>query len=170
MERHPGRQQDHFHGNSGEIFPWKLPEQRKIQLAESVHARNTAQAQYVGARLKHERQIGRIAGEFEGEVGFYRGVDFARAGEINVPATVRELALENVLRATLLQLGIDLAEPMHVEHVIRAKGAIDKQLATPMPIRLLLPQQVLLRTRNGRVDIGIGRLINRLHPWAGSRQ
>src|SRR5437763_7554498 len=140
VEWRPSRQQDHFHRNGGEIFPWKLPKQRQIELAESVHARNTAQAQNIGARLKHERQISRIASEFEGEVSFYRGVDFARAVEINVPAAVRELALENVLGATLLQLGIDLAEPMHIEHVIRAKGAIDKEFATPMPIRLLLSQ------------------------------
>src|SRR5204863_9976257 len=34
----PARQQNHFHWNGRQIFPWKLAEQREVKLAERVHS------------------------------------------------------------------------------------------------------------------------------------
>ena len=51
---------------------------------------------------------------------------------------------------------VDFAEPVHEEDEVGAKRAIDQQFATPMAIRSLLSQQILLgardRLRNSRFD------------------
>jgi len=36
------------------------------------------------------------------------------------------LPSQDMLRATLLKFAIDLAQPMQIQHIIRAKRAIDK--------------------------------------------
>src|SRR5437868_2959498 len=64
---------------------------------------------------------------------------------INVPAAIWQLALENVANTAPLQLSIHFAAPVHENYVIRAQRAIDNQFATPVAIRLLLPQKVFLR-------------------------
>ena len=43
---------------------------------------------------------------------------------------------------------VHLADPMHEEHVIGAKRAIDHQLADPMAVGLLLAQEIPLRERD----------------------
>ena len=58
VKRRPLRQQNHFHRNRRQILPGKLTEQREVKFAEGVHARNTAEAHDVGARLTHERHVG----------------------------------------------------------------------------------------------------------------
>src|SRR5204863_7805344 len=110
-----------FDRDSRQIFPRKLTEKRKIKLAEGVHLRDAAQAHNVGARLLHERRVCRIAGEFKGEIRFYRSVNLTRTTVKNVPAAVRPLPFHNVTNATLLQLSIDFGAPMHEQHVIGAK-------------------------------------------------
>ena len=52
-----------------------------------------------------------MARELQREIGFDRGVDFARAAVINIPAAIRQLALQNVADAALLQLSVDFAQP-----------------------------------------------------------
>jgi hypothetical protein len=47
--------------------------------------------------------------------------------------------------ATTLDHLVHLSDPMHEEDVIGAKRAIDHQLADPMAIGLLLPEEVILR-------------------------
>jgi hypothetical protein len=47
-----------------------------------------------------------------------------------------------MLSATLLKFAIDLAQPMQIQDVIGAECAIDKELATPVTIRMLLAQKV----------------------------
>src|SRR4029077_6214748 len=119
------------------------------KLAEGVYAGDTAGPQYVRARFAHEWEIGRVACKFQREVGFNRSVNFAGAAKINVPAPIGQLPSQDMLRATLLKFAIDLAQPMHIQHVIRAKRAIDIQLAAPVAVWLLLIQQIFLRPRNG---------------------
>ena len=53
----------------------------------------------------------------------------------------------------LLQPIVDLPQPVHEEHEIGAESAVDKKFATPMAIRMLLPEQVLLRPRDGTRDL-----------------
>src|SRR5450432_4496614 len=89
-----------------------------------------------------------MPGEFEREVGFYAGVDFALAAVINAPAAVGKLALQDMARAAALQRLVHFAEPMHEEHEVGAKRAIDHQFADPMPVGLLLTEQVGLRERD----------------------
>ena len=66
---------------------------------------------------------------------------------------------ENVTHAAPLQLRVHFAAPMHEKDVIRAKSAIDDQLAAPMAIWLLLAQQVLLRARDGLRNLFVVRRI-----------
>ena len=56
-----------------------------------------------------------------------------------------------------LQVDIDIAEPMHEKHEIGAECAIHQQLAAPMAIRPLLPQQILPRAGNGLRNLRIER-------------
>ena len=57
--------------------------------------------------------------------------------------------------ATLLQLSIGIAAPMHEQHVIGAERAIDDQLAAPVAIRLLLAQKIFLRAIDGLCNVGV---------------
>jgi hypothetical protein len=61
------------------------------------------------------------------------------------------------MNATLLQMSIDFAAPMHEQHVIGAKRAIHQQLAAPMTVRLLLAQKIFLRTADCLRNPGVGR-------------
>src|SRR5438270_6037944 len=159
LKRRPGRQQNHFHWNCRKILPWKLPEQREIQFAESVRPRNAAQPHEIFARFAHEWQLRRVTSELQREVTFNRGVDFARAAEINVPATVRKLPFQNVTGAPFLQIHINLTQPMHEQHEVRAKCAIDQQLAAPVPIWPLLTEKILLRARDRARKLCVSRRI-----------
>ena len=59
--------------------------------------------------------------------------------------------------ATALERLVHLSDPMHEEHVIGAKRAIDHQLADPMAIGLLLPEEVALRARDRLRQLLVGR-------------
>src|SRR3954463_13248915 len=118
VKRCPRRQQDHFDRNRRKIFPWELAHEGEIKFAESVYPRNATEPQNVGTRFTHEGQVSGVAREFESEIRFYRGVDFARPAEINVPTAVRQLASQDMLGAMLLNVAIDLAQPMQIENVI----------------------------------------------------
>ncbi len=159
----PARQQNHFYRNGRQIFPRKLPEEREIKFAERVHPGNAAETQNILARFAHERQVRRITGQFQREVAFDRCIDLARAAKINIPTPVRQLPFQNVTGAAFLKRNVDLTEPVHEKDEVGAKCAVDQQLAAPMPVRTLLSQQVLLRTRNRVGNFGISRQI-RLGP------
>src|SRR6266446_2396204 len=159
VEWRPTRQQNHFNWNGRQIFPRKLAEQREIELAERIHPRDAAETQNVLARFAHERQIRRITSQLQREIAFDRSVDLARAAEINIPAAVRQLSFQNVTGTAFLKRNVDLAQPVHEEHEVRAKGAIDQQFTAPMAVRTLLPQQILLRPPNCIGDLGISRQI-----------
>ena len=170
VKRRPFRQQNHLHRNGGQILPGKLPEQREIELAEGVHARDAAETQNVGARFLHERQIGRMTRQLQCEVRLDRCVHFARPAVINIPTAIRELALQNVANAALLQPIVHLPQPMHEEDEIGAERAIDEQFAAPMAIRMLLPQQIFLAARHGARNLGVTREIGRGGIGNGARQ
>ena len=89
---------------------------------------------------------------------------------INVPPSVWQLAFKNMTHAAPLQLRVRLAAPMHEKDVVRAEGAIDDQLPAPMAIRLLLPQQVLLRARDGVRNLFVVRRIRLRYLWSRTRQ
>ena len=140
-------------------MPGKLPEQREVKLTEGIHLRDATETQNVRARFLHERQIGRVARQFQREVGFDRRIHFARAAVINIPAAIGQLAFQDVANATLLNRIIHFTEPMHEEDVIGTESAIDEQLAAPMPIGPLLPEQVFLRARDCVRDLGVLRAV-----------
>ena len=123
----------------------------------------------VGARLLHERQVGGMPRQLEREVGFHRRVHFARPAVVNVPAAVRQLPLQNVANAALLDRVIHFAEPMHEEDEIGAERAIDDQLAAPVAIRALLPQQIFLGATNRVCDLGIVARIRRMQRSRSER-
>src|SRR5438477_6480945 len=54
----PLREQNHLYWNGGQVVPRKLPKQRKIELAEGIHARNSTETQNVGTSFPHAGQIG----------------------------------------------------------------------------------------------------------------
>ena len=74
---------------------------------------------------------------------------------INIPAAIQKLPFQNVLDATPLQLPIDFAAPVHEKDVIGAECAINDQLAAPMPVSLLLPQEIFLRAADGFRNLGV---------------
>jgi len=110
-----------------------------------------------GAGLLHEGRFRTVARELEREVGFNGGVDLALTTVINIPTAIEELAFQDMLDATALERLVHLSDPMHEEHVIGAKRAIDHQLADPMAIGLLLPEQVALRARDRLRQLLVGR-------------
>ena len=140
-------------------MPGELSKQREVELAKRIHLRDATETENVRARFLHERQIGRVARQFQREVGFDRRIHFARAAVINIPAAIRQLAFQDVANATLLNRIIHFTEPMHEEDVIGAESAIDEQLAAPMPIGPLLPEEVLLRARDCARDLGVLRAV-----------
>src|SRR5262249_20480574 len=149
VKRRPCGQQNHFHWNGRQIFPRELSEKREVKFAERVHAGNASETQDVLARFAHEREIGRVTGELEGEVTFDRRVDLARPAEVNVPAAVGQLPFQNVTNAAFLEINVDLAQPVHKKHEVRTKRAIDQEFAAPMTVLALLSKKILLRARNG---------------------
>ena len=157
VKRRPAGQQHHLHRDGRQIFPGKLPEQRQVKLAESVHLGDAPETHDGGARFAHERRVRGATSQLQGEVGFDRRVDFARPAVINVPAAVGQLALQNVPDTALLQQVIHFARPMHEEHEIGAERAIHQQLAAPMAIRMLLAKQILLRLAHGAGNLRVGR-------------
>ncbi len=60
----------------------------------------------------------------------------------------------------LLQPIVDLTQPMHEEHEIGAESAVDEKFAAPMAIRMLLPEQILLRPRDRTRDLLIAGQIS----------
>ena len=56
--------------------------------------------------------------------------------------------------ASLLPPIVHLSEPMHEQDEIGAERAVDEEFAAPMTIRVLLPEQILLRTRDRARDHG----------------
>jgi hypothetical protein len=149
VKRHPARQERHFRRDRRQILPRKLPQERKVKLAESVHLGDTAKAHDVGACFVHERRIGRTASEFQREICFHGSVNLARATVINIPAAVQQLPFQNVLDATPLELPIDFAAPVHEQDVIGAECAINDQLAAPMSIVFLLAKKIFLGPIDG---------------------
>ena len=89
-----------------------------------------------------------MTGELQSEIRLNRRVHFTRPAVINIPTAIRELAFQNVARAALLKPIIHLPQPMHEEDEIGAERAVDDELAAPMTIRMLLPEQIFLRSRD----------------------
>jgi len=52
-------------------------------------------------------------------------------------------------------LCIDVAAPMHEQHEIGTKRAINDQLPAPMPVRLLLAEKIFLRPVDGLRDLDV---------------
>jgi hypothetical protein len=125
MKGRPAWQEHHFRGDGGQILPRKLAEQRQIKLAERVHLRDAAEAHDVGTRFVHKRRVGRIASELQCKIRLHRSVNLARTTVIDIPAAIGQLAFQNVIDATPLQLHVDFAAPVHEQDVIGAECAID---------------------------------------------
>jgi hypothetical protein len=75
-----------------------------------------------------------------------------------------------VADAALLEGVIHLAQPVHEEDKIRAKRAVDDELAAPMAVRALLAQEILLGRSNRARDIGIVVAINRARVRRNARE
>jgi hypothetical protein len=48
-----------------------------------------------------------------------------------------------------LDIDIHLTQPVHVEDVVGAEGAIDEEFAFPMSVGFLQAEQIFLRARDG---------------------
>ena len=94
-----------------------------------------------------------MPGEFEGEVRLDAGVDLARPAVVDVPAAVGKLPPADVPHAFFLQHRVHLAPPVHVEHVVGAKRAVDNQLAHPVAFGGLEAKEVVLRPLDGDLHV-----------------
>ena len=63
-----------------------------------------------------------------------------------------QLPAADVGHAFVLEDGVQFPGPMHVEDVVRAEGGIDHQLAAPVAVRVLEPEEVLLGAMDGQRD------------------
>ena len=90
-----------------------------------------------------------MAGELEGEVSFHARVHVARAALVDIPAAVAKLSAPDVGDAFFLEHRVHFLGPVHEEHVVRAQRAIDEELATPVTVLVLQPQQICLRAPDG---------------------
>ena len=70
----------------------------------------------------------------------------------------------------MLQLVIDLAQPVHKEDEVRAQGAVDEQLTAPVAIGPLLLQEIFLRTTDRIVNLAIRCGIYRTKLRSRARQ
>ncbi len=148
----PIRQQDDFRRDDRQVLPRILAEHGEEELGVRVGSRDAAEAHDGGVGADHARVVGLMPGKLEREVGLERGVELARPLVVGVPAAVEHLAVEQVLDAARLLVEIDLARPVHERDYVRDQRAVDVQLAHPITVRLLQPEQMLLRAADRLLD------------------
>ena len=117
-EEKPLRHENHLHGNGRKKFPWKLTEEREIQLGVSIHLGDASKTKRASPRLLHPRLRRRVPRELQSKVSLDRGVDFAGTILINVPSPVGELSTTNMGHTLLLQNRVHLIRPVHKKEII----------------------------------------------------
>ena len=64
------------------------------------------------------RLIGAVSGELQSKVSFDRSVELGRAAEVNVPSTVRQLTLADIIGELAYALGICFIDDVQIENVV----------------------------------------------------
>jgi hypothetical protein len=101
-----------------------------------VQFRNPAEGEGAVTRAEEFRRGRGQTGEAQGVVALDGRGDFRRAaGELG-PATIGELAGEDMLLAALVLGFLRLARPVVVEDVVANDGAIDDELTFPITARV----------------------------------
>ena len=94
--------------------------------------------------------------ELQREISLHARVHIGGAVLVNVPPAVLELPPPEVRHAFFLKDQVHLTRPMHVEHVVRAKRAIDEQLPAPVSVVVLEPHEIRLRAPDRRAEAVAG--------------
>jgi hypothetical protein len=130
------------------------PKSASRNLGKDVGLDRPALGEDQGASPRHRRVVRRHAGHLHGEVGLDGGGEVVRAPLVEAPAAVRKLALAEVRDDLRFALAVDAVEDMTEEEVLARDGTVGLQLADPMPVRLLGPEEEPVRALDGGVDAG----------------
>ena len=145
----PFAEQDHLAGDCGDVIPGKQAEQCQVELREGVHPGHAAHSERLLA-CSQQSGIGHWdPGEFEGEIGFDRGVNLRGTAVVDVPSAIGELEGEKVMNGFALPPGVDLAVPMMVGEHVGDESAIDHQFAQPVAFWSAQLEQMFLGTPDG---------------------
>src|SRR5882762_867718 len=85
----------------------------------------------------------RVTRQPQGDIGFYRRVQFGGPTVVNVPTSVFELTPPDVIRQLRDAIGARLTDDVQVEDVVRFEGGVRFEFSEPEAFRSLERKKVV---------------------------